>query len=393
MRHLLGTVARKALSSSQFPRSKVHPSPSSSQCYSRHASDQLHSHASSSFGIAFDIDGVLLRGGVPIGGSRHALRRLYDDSGGLPFLLLIFDFCAMKVPYVFLTNGGGVPELKRAKELTRLLGNNVLASQVWLFGEIPSSGIQFSIVLFVILNFNAVQVIQGHTPFKQLVKRFENEFIVAVGKGEPAEVMSDYGFKNVLSIDEYASLFENIDPLVQYKKWADKQSHDTVTSRQDPCSERVRAVFVVLCDILRTRGQPRREIAHQPPIFFASDDLAYQALFPSERLGMGAFRAALESVFNSIHPKPLEYTSYGKPNSSVFEHAEATLMQLKSPHHQEISHEMHPFKTLYMVGDNPSVDIKGARQVGNPWFSILTRTGVFKGIANDTDFPFIFSNL
>ncbi|VFQ95656.1 unnamed protein product [Cuscuta campestris] len=211
--------------------------------------------------------------------------------------------------------------------------------------------------------------------------------------------MSDYGFKNVLSIDEYASLFENIDPLAQYKKWADKQFHDKVTSRQDPCSERVQAVFVVsdsidwsrdiqvLCDILRTGGQPGREIAHQPPIFFASDDLAYQALFPSERLGMGAFRVALESVFNSIHPKPLEYTSYGKPNSSVFKQAEATLMQLKSPHHQETSREMHPFKTLYMVGDNPSVDIKGARQAGNPWFSILTRTGVFKGNANDTDFP------
>jgi hypothetical protein len=34
-----------------------------------------------SFGIAFDIDGVVLRGRVPIGGSPQALRRLYGDSG------------------------------------------------------------------------------------------------------------------------------------------------------------------------------------------------------------------------------------------------------------------------------------------------------------------------
>lgn len=34
-----------------------------------------------SFGIAFDIDGVILRGRVPIGGSPGALRRLYGDSG------------------------------------------------------------------------------------------------------------------------------------------------------------------------------------------------------------------------------------------------------------------------------------------------------------------------
>lgn len=71
-----------------------------------------------------------------------------------------------------------------------------------------------------------------------------------------------------------------------------------------------------------------------------------------------------------------------------------------------------------MIGDNPSVDIKGAQQVcllvsyfctlgillvhnkdtvincyilhfqaGHPWFSILTRTGVFKGKENDADFP------
>eukprot|EP00268_Persea_americana_P047576 TRINITY_DN4971_c0_g1_i3.p1 TRINITY_DN4971_c0_g1~~TRINITY_DN4971_c0_g1_i3.p1 ORF type:complete len:108 (-),score=2.16 TRINITY_DN4971_c0_g1_i3:32-355(-) len=32
-----------------------------------------------SFGIAFDIDGVILRGREPVGGSQFALTRLYDD--------------------------------------------------------------------------------------------------------------------------------------------------------------------------------------------------------------------------------------------------------------------------------------------------------------------------
>ncbi|GKV01102.1 hypothetical protein SLEP1_g13686 [Rubroshorea leprosula] len=40
-----------------------------------------------------------------------------------------------------------------------------------------------------------------------------------------------------------------------------------------------------------------------------------------------------------------------------------------------------------MIGDNPSVDIRGARQAGHPWFSILTRTGVFKGKDNHPEFP------
>ncbi|KAH0659681.1 hypothetical protein KY289_028429 [Solanum tuberosum] len=355
-------ILRRKLSSSQI-RSTVTPSLSLAFFYR-----QLHSSSNpASFGVAFDIDGVLLRGSNPIGGAPRALKRFYDDYGTL------------KVPYVFLTNGGGVPESKRAKELGSLLDVNILP----------------------------LQVIQGHSPFKQLMRRFENELIVAVGKGEPAEVMSEYGFKNVLSIDEYASCFDNIDPLAQYKKWTDKldgnqssKSKHTALSN-DPCSQRVAAVFVVsdsvdwsrdiqvLCDILRTGGLPGKEIAHQPPLFFANDDLAYQALFPSERLGMGAFRIAVESVFNAIHPAALKYTSYGKPNPSVFKNAETVLMHvLQSCHtNHQVDGRKQFFKTLYMIGDNPSVDIKGARQAGSPWFSILTRTGVFKGKENHDDFP------
>ncbi|KAI4322201.1 hypothetical protein L6164_021918 [Bauhinia variegata] len=321
-----------------------------------------------SFGVAFDIDGVILLGNAPVGGSLRALRRLYDDAGRL------------KIPYIFLTNGGGFPEYKRAFELSQLLGVDVLPSQV----------------------------VQGHSPFKQLVNRFENELIVAVGKGEPAAVLTEYGFKNVLSIDEYASCFENIDPLAPYKKWTTKLVADQNTkfkdgdSRNDVCSQRVHAAFIVsdpvdwsrdiqvLCDILRTGGLPGRNIGPQPHLYFANDDLEYQTAFPSERLGMGAFRIALESIFNRIHSSTLEYTSFGKPHPSVFKNAEIVLQQLILPpcHDLRDVNDMNTrcFKTLYMIGDNPSVDIRGARQAGHPWFSILTRTGVFKGKENDNNF-------
>lgn len=32
----------------------------------------------------------------------------------------------------------------------------------------------------------------------------------------------------------------------------------------------------VLCDILKTGGLPGKEKGHQPPLYFASDDLEYQ---------------------------------------------------------------------------------------------------------------------
>ncbi|KAJ6322890.1 hypothetical protein OIU77_012680 [Salix suchowensis] len=107
---------------------------------------------------------------------------------------------------------------------------------------------------------------------------------------------------------------------------------------------------------------------------------------------MGAFRIALESVFNRVHHNPLEHVSFGKPNPVVFKNAEAMLMQLQVSYRSNNSKEsgdsgLQSFKTLYMIGDNPSVDIKGARQAGHPWFSILTRTGVFRGKHNHAEFP------
>ncbi|XP_022156690.1 uncharacterized protein YKR070W-like [Momordica charantia] len=322
---------------------------------------------SPTFGIAFDIDGVLLRGDAPIGGSPQALKKLYDDSG------------VLRIPYIFLTNGGGFRESKRASNLSEVLG----------------------------INISPLQVVQSHSPFKHLVNRYENELVIAVGKGEPAAVMSEYGFRNVLSIDEYASFFDNIDPLAPYKKWTTIKgaNHENtvadVAEKKKICSERVEATFIfsdsvdwsrdiqVLCDILRTGGLPGREFGHQPDLYFAHDDLEYQAAFPCERFGMGAFRIALESIYNRIHPHALQYTCFGKPNPLVFRNAEAVLKLVSSIDQNKTAanNESRHFKTLYMIGDNPAVDINGAIQAGSPWFSILTRTGVFKGRANHDKYP------
>ncbi|KAL1203248.1 hypothetical protein V5N11_005489 [Cardamine amara subsp. amara] len=315
---------------------------------------------SSSYGIAFDIDGVILLGSSPVGGSPGALRRLYDDSG------------ALKIPFCFLTNGGGLPESKRASEMSHLLGVHV----------------------------SPLQVVQGHSPFRKLVNRFGNELVVAAGKGESAAVMSNYGFKNVISLDEYASYFDNIDPLAPYKKWMTGQDgNNEPRSRENVLSHRVQAAFIVsdpvdwsrdiqvLCDILRTGGLPGKEIGPQPHLYFANDDLDYQTVFPTERLGMGAFRIALESIFNRIHDNPLEYTSFGKPNPFVFKNAEDVLKEIATSTHSHSNQGSHNFRTLYMIGDNPKIDIRGAQQAGTPWFSILTRTGVFKGKHNHAEFP------
>lgn len=53
-------------------------------------------------------------------------------------------------------------------------------------------------------------------------------------------------FRNVISLDEYASYFDNIDPLAPYKKWMTGQdSHKETRSKANVVSDRVHAAFVV----------------------------------------------------------------------------------------------------------------------------------------------------
>ena len=63
--------------------------------------------------------------------------------------------------------------------------------------------------------------------------------------------MHSFIFRNVLSIDEYTSFFDNIDPLAPYKKWTtiNGANHEKTISnlaeKKKVCSERVDAAFIV----------------------------------------------------------------------------------------------------------------------------------------------------
>ena len=68
-----------------------------------------------------------------------------------------------------------------------------------------------------------------------------------------------------------------------------------------------------------------------------------------------------------INDHPLKYTSYGKPNPFVFKNAASILEKLlmsmypNSQSSKEVKDCL--FSTIYMVGDNPKVDINGALKV------------------------------
>ncbi|KAE8691908.1 Hydrolase family protein / HAD-superfamily protein isoform 2 [Hibiscus syriacus] len=258
--------------------------------------------------------------------------------------------------------GGDVPETKRARELSELLGVNIMASQVKVLHVYMN--VEFSI--FVVRVFDKWIV-----PFScdGGCTRFENELIIATGKGDPALVMSEYGLKKAPTVPRY-----------------------------DVSSERVMAAFVVsdpvdwgrdiqaLCDVLRSGGLPgdanRYGIsnASRSPLHHFGTKLAdlsanyvMQVAFPSKRLGMGAFRIAPESVYNKTNPKSLEYITYGKPNPFVFKNAEIILRQHQSSSCRDHSENdgvpgSHPFKTLYMsttghVFSEEKIIILNSRQI------------------------------
>ncbi|MBE7181884.1 MAG: hypothetical protein INR71_11880, partial [Terriglobus roseus] len=110
------------------------------------------------FAFAFDIDGVLIRGGRVIPEAVEAMKMLNGEN----------DY-GIKVPYIFVTNGGGKTEEERCIQLSKQL-------------ELEVSPGQF---------------ICGHTPMREMAEKYHTVLVVG-GEGEKCRhVAEGYGFKDV----------------------------------------------------------------------------------------------------------------------------------------------------------------------------------------------------
>jgi HAD superfamily hydrolase (TIGR01456 family) len=123
----------------------------------------------------------------------------------------------------------------------------------------------------------------------------------------------------------------------------------------------------------------------QPHLYFSNPDLWWAAAYPLSRLGQGGFREALEGVWAATTGGPgkgieLKKTVIGKPYQGTYEFAERQLLRNRS---KVFGTDLPPLQRVYMVGDNPESDIRGANSYrsgfGSTWESILVRTGVYTG--------------
>lgn len=137
----------------------------------------------------------------------------------------------------------------------------------------------------------------------------------------------------------------------------------------------------IIVDLLRSDGR----LAHPSPtqvveLYCCNFDFVFATGFAIPRFGPGAFMKCLQQLFYESTGRSLTVHKFGKPYRPAYITAEHKLA-LQTPT------KTVP-KTIYAVGDNPKSDIRGARNAGPRYRSILVRTGVFNmPLDNDPDDP------
>ena len=305
--------------------------------------------------VVLDIDGVLLKGGTVINGAASAIQKLADA----------------KIPYVFVTNGGGMKEEQKARDLKKKLGIEVLPEQVIL----------------------------SHTPFKNLKDTHENSKVLIVG-GQPRclDVARSYGFRNACTIESIHAenpgiycLHEAHDP--------DSVSHDkdapveAVMVFHDPVNWGLE--MQVLCDVLsphhvNTVDTPSNKQRGHIPFYVSNADVVYATDYPHPRFTQGAFVTAFQHLYQTYHNQPLQVDYCGKPYNIQYEYATQVLQQEAQRIGVHSSDTANTATAMYFgVGDNPKSDIRGANAAGPHWRSVLVRTGLFndRNASNDSIDP------
>ncbi|KAL1920027.1 uncharacterized protein VTP21DRAFT_1173 [Calcarisporiella thermophila] len=306
------------------------------------------------FGFAFDIDGVLLKGDRVLPEAKKVLRGLSGESSG-----------RRRIPFILLTNGGGVTEEEKASELSEKLGIRISPSELVL----------------------------SHSPMCQLASDFRNKNVLVVGGAGRAcqTVAKKYGFDRVIVPDDILANDPSIWPFK-------KLPYDEIEQARkiDFTREPIEAVMMfhdsrdwgrdlqIVTDVLVSEGgvvgTRREDLSKQEiPLFFSNPDIIWSNNFPLPRLAQGSFRLALKTIYKDLTGQELKYTLFGKPERTTYQYAE----KLLNEHSKFIYGQTIESGRVYAVGDNPAADIAGANAYG--WTSILVRTGVFQGPENKSE--------
>ncbi|KAJ2083195.1 hypothetical protein H4R24_001025 [Coemansia sp. RSA 988] len=354
--HVLSPVLQTLVTHNQRPRRRRHlqtQSPSSTGQADRH---NWHLDAA----VAFDIDGVLVRGKRALEEGRRALRMLSGDNA-----------LSKRIPFVLMTNGGGVSEAAKAADISRMLDVEIDASQVVL----------------------------SHSPMQALAARYSNDHVLIVGGvgHRCADIARAYGFCNVSTPNDVVAWRPSAWPFMRPPE--ERQLSDPNCKRnytRDP----FRAVLVlhdsfdfgrdlqIVTDVLRSRDATLgAEFINKQsvPLYLSNSDLIFSNDYPLPRFAQGAFHVCLRAMWDALTcGAPLEHTRFGKPFTVQYDFAERLLDQLALRAVPSVDVvQLQNRRRVYAIGDNPAADIAGANGAG--WTSVLVRTGVFNGEPGTND--------
>ncbi|ORY35621.1 HAD-like domain-containing protein [Naematelia encephala] len=300
--------------------------------------------------FAFDIDGVLKQGHHVLPQAVRVMSLLSGRTG--PF--------QQPIPFLCITNGGGVPEAERLELLSRDFG----------------------------IKLSTDQLVQSHTPLRDYVHDYAEKPVLIIGGGGDAgrRIAESYGLKRAYLLQDIVAWRSAI-----WDRYHLSPAEESFVKRDvDFSNTQIEAIFVVNDDgldwglasqvitelLMSDQGRLGTSSQGTPkhiPLVFTNPDVIWGSDYPLPRLGMGAFRIALEAIYKTLTGRDLEYTQFGKPHATTYRFAEAMLRR----HLSSLGRDPESPLNVYMVGDNPESDIAGAN--GHGWDSILVKTGVFKG--------------
>lgn len=312
--------------------------------------------------FVFDIDGVLLRGAKPIPKAREALELLGSA----------------KIPFILLTNGGGVSEKSRVEFLSDRLN----------------------------VEISPLQIVQSHTPMRAWAQsgKYKRVLVVGGSNDNARHAALDYGFKDVIlpidivrqnvavsphhrfTSEDFAKYARDVDltiPIESILVFNDPRDMNTDI-------QIVSDLLISENGLVGTKRSSFGDVNPAIPIAFSNDDFLWANDYELPRFGQGAFRMILERIYkesNRLSPsQELALTIFGKPFAIQYLYAHSVLVEWNKilnghkpcgfmPKLNE-GPQNSPFSKIFMVGDNPLSDIWGANTAG--WDSILVRTGVFQ---------------
>ena len=314
--------------------------------------------------VLIDADGVLKLGYERIIAGTYAINMLRKYT----------------IPFQIVTNGGGGTEESKAFHLSQILQ---LQREHYITKK---------------------DMLLCHTPMQNALKYYslkdKNKLPLVIGNNNTHTILRNYGITNYITETEYALIFKHNCPINSIK--AIEQPHTPIINEAQKRLGRrfnpykpiaINSIFQLtectnwevpmqICsDLLVSKnGVPGtiRDNIHQQElsIHLGNPDVVYMDTFELPRFCGGTFIYSLMCLVEKTYGIKVNYTAYGKPFKHIYNYAIENAKNV---------YKGIPIGNVYMIGDNPDVDIKGAND--NGIYSILVRTGIFKGKGNDKKYP------